>query len=170
MKKLVLAIVVLLLVGGAGAGGYWWSQRAAAAGPGEHADAAAPDEGDHDGASDDDGAAEDAEEGGSHGAEGGGLVSFEPFLVNLADPGRYLRTTVKLVVKSEARATEIGESEVAMMRLRSALLELLAEQHADTLVTAEGKSALKEAIKERAGDIADVRIVDVLFSDFVVQF
>ncbi|MGE0039772.1 MAG: flagellar basal body-associated protein FliL [Vicinamibacterales bacterium] len=159
MKTAILLVVVLLLVGGAGAGGYWWSQQGAAAAPasGEHATEAPADSG-HDAG------------GGDEAAAGGGLVSFEPFLVNLADPGRYLRTNVKLVVGSEARAKEIGENEVALMRLRSAMLELLAEQHADALVTADGKTALKNAIKERAGEIADAHIVDVLFSDFVVQF
>lgn len=159
MKKFFLTVFVLLLLGGAGAGGYWWSQRGAVqAAPAVDADSeAAPA-----------GATEPAETTEAS-AAGGGLVSLEPFLVNLADPGRYLRTSVTLVLTTEERAAGISENEVVVMRLRSAVLELLAEQRADALVTADGKTALKALIKERAGEIADAHIVDVLFADFVVQ-
>lgn len=139
------------VVGAGGAGGYWWwqHQTAAAAADGESAPAAET-------------APVDA---------GGALLTFEPFLVNLAGGGsQFLRTKVQLVIADEHLAKEIEEEPVAFMRLRSALLELLAEQSADTLVTADGKAALKKAIQERASRIAGVPVVDVLFSDFVVQF
>jgi flagellar basal body-associated protein FliL len=56
-------------------------------------------------------------------------------------------------------------------RVRSDVLELLTEQQAPTLVTAEGKLALKNAIKERAAHALDhTKVIDVLFSEFVVQF
>ena len=57
------------------------------------------------------------------------------------------------------------------MKVRSAVLELLALQTADTLVTPAGKAALKKAIAGAAGKAAsEVHITDVLFSEFVVQF
>jgi flagellar basal body-associated protein FliL len=55
--------------------------------------------------------------------------------------------------------------------LRSSILEVLALQTGSVLVTAEGKAALKRAILERIESLAqEVKVEDVLFSDFVVQF
>jgi len=105
-------------------------------------------------------------------AQGGGIVTFEPFVVNLADQGggRFLRASVRLVVE-EKDAEHIQKSEVTVTRIRSAVLELLAQQTADQIVTAEGKTALKKAIGDIASEIVEpAEVLDVLFSDFVVQF
>jgi flagellar FliL protein len=102
-----------------------------------------------------------------------GLVAFDPFVVNLADPGgqRFLRVTVQLVVGSAEQAKEIEETKVMLMQARSAMLDLLTQQTADGLVTPEGKAALRDAIKQHVTEaLHEVEIVDVLFSDFVVQF
>lgn len=102
-----------------------------------------------------------------------GLVSFEPFVANLADPGgqRFVRATVQLVVGDVHMATEMTETPVLTMQARAIILELLATQNADTLVTPEGKVALRQAIAERIAEtLHEVEVVDVLFSDFVVQF
>ena len=57
------------------------------------------------------------------------------------------------------------------MRMRSAILELLSQQTAENLVTAEGKTSLKETIAEHISPLTGgVKVSDVLFSDFVVQF
>jgi flagellar FliL protein len=103
-----------------------------------------------------------------------GLIALEPFVVNLADEGgsHFLRTDIQLIIKStEEEAKEIQEKKVEIMPIRSAVLELLAQQSAATLVTPEGKEALKAAIKKRAGEVFHKhKIKEVLFSEFVVQF
>ncbi len=102
-----------------------------------------------------------------------GLVSFEPFVANLADQGgqRFVRATVQLIVADAHMATEMTETPVLTMQARAIILELLATQLADTLVTPDGKVALRQAIAERIADsLHEVEVVDVLFSDFVVQF
>jgi flagellar basal body-associated protein FliL len=44
-------------------------------------------------------------------------------------------------------------------------------QLADTLVTPEGKVTLRQTIAERVAEaLHEIEVVDVLFSDFVVQF
>ncbi len=106
-------------------------------------------------------------------AAGSGIVSFEPFVVNLADTGgqRFLRISVRLIVGEEEQAKHIQESEVQLMRLRSGILELLTAQTSDHIVTPDGKAALKKEIAERAAHIvAPIEVSDVLFSDFVVQY
>lgn len=152
MKKLGLVLLVLVVAGGAAAGGYLWSQKSAgiqAAGP-VAAEAQAP----------------------PPVAAATGLVALEPFLVNLADAdaGRFLRVSMSLVVADEAAAKAVTGNSVVLMRVRSALLELLTEQTAAALVTPDGKNALKTLIQERAAEVAGVAVADVLFADFVVQF
>jgi flagellar FliL protein len=140
--KLVLTLVVLLA--GAG-GGAWWFLGGAT----EAAEPTAPP------------------------LESRGLVPFEPFLVNLADQGgnRFLKLTMQLVVGDAAQAKTISDTPVVLMQLRSTILELLTEQTAGSLVTAEGKGTLKAAVKARvAGHLPDRQVIDVLFSEFVVQF
>jgi flagellar basal body-associated protein FliL len=101
-----------------------------------------------------------------------GLIAPEPFLANLADRGvsRFAKITIRLVVGSEEEAKTLSEDVVKQARLRSVLLELLSDQLADRLVTAEGKTELKKAISERSAKALGCRVHDVLFTDFVVQF
>ena len=102
----------------------------------------------------------------------GAAIALEPFVVNLADPGgsKFLRVNLSIVV-DEAAAKALEESAVTKMKVRSAILELLALQTADRLITPAGKTELKKAITEAAGKAAaDLHITDVLFSEFVVQF
>jgi flagellar FliL protein len=141
IATLVVVIVLLLCAGG---GGAWWLLEARSG-----AAAAEPD------------------------PETRGIVAFEPFLVNLTDAGgnRFLKVTVQLVVGTAAEAKHVEETPVILMRARSSILELLAQQSASELVTPEGKQALKLGIKERVTPLlAHEQVIDVLFSEFVVQF
>lgn len=164
-KKLpmIIGLVVVLLAGGGG--GYWWfvvKPAAAAA-----AMAAAED----DGAS---GESARKKKKKKSGVEGSAAVKFEPFVVNLADGGgtRFLRVGLSLIIEGdEAEAKELEESKVALLRIRSHVLELLAQQTSDHVVTPEGKQELKAKIEEIADDILEpMEVLDVLFTEFVVQF
>jgi len=104
---------------------------------------------------------------------GTGIVPMEPFVVNLADPGatRFLRVNLSLVVRDEELAKEMEENAVELARIRSAILELLAQQVSEALVTPEGKDELKKLIAERSEHAAhELKVADVLFSEFVIQF
>lgn len=146
-KLIIIAVVAVVVLGGGGAGFWWWSRPA-------HAEGAA------------------AEKKHEAAAEAGGIVPLEPFTVNLADGGsRFLRTSLKLVVSDEKAAEKISKNEVLLTRMRSAILELLTQQKADALVTAEGKTELKKSICEHLSPMTGgTEVTDVLFSDFVVQF
>ena len=144
-KKLMFAIVFLIIAGGAGGGFWFWRQSNAAAAGHEPAPK----------------------------AEGpGAVLNLEPFLVNLADAdaSRFLRATIRLVVKDESSAKEFEHNDVHKVQLRSAILELLTTQKSGALVTPEGKTALKQAIATRATEVLKLEVSDVLFTDFVVQF
>jgi flagellar FliL protein len=145
--KLVPIAAGLVLLG-AGAGGVWWWSTRQAAGTAAAGHVEVP-------------------------LSQRGLVAFEPFVVNLADPGgtRFVRATVQVVVGTAEQAAEIGETPVLMAQARARILELLATQTADVLVTADGKTALRKTIGEAlSGALHELEVVDVLFSDFVVQF
>jgi flagellar FliL protein len=142
---LLIALIALLMIGGSGAA-WWWFHRGTAVAE------AAPKE---------------------PPLEKRGLLTFEPFMVNLADEGgtRFLKTTIGLVLEDPQVAKELEESPVVKSRVRSDILELLTEQQAPSLVTPEGKESLKNAIKARtAHALEGKKVIDVLFSAFVVQF
>jgi flagellar FliL protein len=142
-NALLFIVLGLVVLGGGGGGFYWWKHSAKAA-----ESEPAPKK------------------------EFTGVMSMEPFVVNLADreASRFLRVTIKLVVETEHEAKELEEHAVAKNRIRSAVLELLSAQTSTKLVTPEGKAELKKAIAERATEVAHTEIHDVLFTDFVVQF
>lgn len=153
LKWIVLSLVVLLLLGGGGGAAAWWFYfRTQPPAQGE--------------------AAEQAHKNPA-GPRGDGIVPMEQFLVNLADKDapRFVRVTLRLVVETKEEAKEITEDEVAKTRLRSAILELLTQQTAAVLTTPEGKDLLKKAIAARSVPVLGGRkVLDVLFTDFVVQF
>lgn len=189
-SKLMLIVAAVVVLGGGGGGYYWYSQKAAAAEAeaAEHEDDVEGEEAAHD---DDDDHGEGAKkkpakakkskkkkkkDDGEHHAR---LMTFEPFVVNLADEGaaRFLRTNVQLVVSGgeEGGGGHGGPKgpSVEEMRVRSAILELLSAETSDKLTTPEGKDELKTHIQERAEELlegAEIEVDDVLFSDFVIQF
>ena len=102
-----------------------------------------------------------------------GLVKFEPFVVNLADEGgqRFLRASIQLVVESPEEAQEFTEKPVLLMGARAAIVNTLTEQTSEHLASAAGKKELRDALKEHvSASLKEIKVVDVLFSDFVVQF
>ena len=141
---LLVVLLVLILGGGAGVGAFWWGRHSAPIADPPHVRSGER-----------------------------GIVSFEPFVVNLADKAasRFLRTTIEVVVSDPAVAAQLQKTPVQLMEARSTILELLTQQTADTLNTPEGKTGLKKAIAERLSSLfTDVKVLDVLFSDFVIQF
>jgi flagellar basal body-associated protein FliL len=101
-----------------------------------------------------------------------GLIPLEPFVVNLAGnpASQFLRITVQLVVPEE-EALELKEDDVAKMRVRAEILDVLTQQTASVLVTSEGKAELRKVLRERASHaLGKAKVVDVLFTDFLVQF
>ena len=151
-KLLLIVGVAVLVLGGAGGGGYWWwSHRAPA--DGKAAEAPGKIE--------------------PHTPEDAGVVSFEPFVANLADEGgtRFLRASLKLVVEGAETAKEVEENAVERAQLQSAILETLTVQTAEALVTPEGKKELKKQILDKTGHLLhSAKVTDVLFTEFVVQF
>jgi flagellar protein FliL len=157
VKWIVIGILAVLLLGGGGSAAWWFLLRTPSA---------TADESDGESDKADDKPTEKA-------PTGAGLVAMDQFLVNLADKDatRYVRVKLGLVVETKKEGDELSKEEVVKARLRSAILEVLAMQTSDKLVTPEGKAELKKVIAERTNAaLGGKKVLDVLFTDFVVQF
>src|SRR3954462_6800101 len=120
-KLLMIGVpVIVLLLGGAG-GGYWYVTNVRAAAGSEKKPVAEK--------------------------EPTGLLSFDSFTVNLADPGgrRYLRVAVNLVLPDEVAAKKVEEEDLAKSKIRSALIDVLSGRMATDLSTPAGRADLKHA-------------------------
>jgi flagellar FliL protein len=99
----------------------------------------------------------------------GPVVPLDPFLVNLADPGRprFLKVVVQLELDSDAVT---GELETLKPKVRDALLTLLASKTSEDLTTVADKERLRNEIIHRLNSFLSVgRVVEVYFTQFVVQ-
>jgi flagellar FliL protein len=105
-------------------------------------------------------------------AEGSGpghIYKMEPFLVNLLDPGqlRYLKVTLHAESNREKESEEV---ERRLPQLRDAVLTILSSKNYKDIITAEGKSALREEIKLKLNQLlSGVKVENVYFTEFVVQ-
>lgn len=99
----------------------------------------------------------------------GPIYALDPFLVNLADPGR--PRFLKLVMQVELNTAEVQmELETLKPKVRDSLLTLLSSKSSADLVTIADKERLRNEILHRLNAFLSVgRVVEVYFMDFVVQ-
>lgn len=102
------------------------------------------------------------------GAEPRGTLHLETFVLNLADPGQrsYLRVGIDLGL-----ARGIGGKEaVPVGQVRDTILGVLGESKVDELITAKGKTKLKEdllqALQQR---VPELGVEEVYFTEFLIQ-
>jgi flagellar protein FliL len=111
-----------------------------------------------------------------------GMV-LEPLLVNLADAGgsSYLRVALTLRVadvsdkkgsqaKDGKNRDDKNASDEAAAAVRDTVLTVLGRQTADGLLAIDGKEHLKSALKAALAEHnADLKVMDIYFTDFLVQ-
>jgi flagellar FliL protein len=112
-----------------------------------------------------------------------GVVEFEPFVLNLADPSgdRYFRLALRLVLDQRAIA-EQASAGLGHVKLRDRVLSILARKRASELASAEGKDVLRaelwaatepllatEPLHAPASSDAPARLLDVLFTEYLLQ-
>ena len=107
----------------------------------------------------------------------------ESLLVNLADAGgsSYLRVALTLRVadasdkkgsqtKDGKNKDDKNSSDEAAAAVRDTVLTVLGRQNADGLLAADGKEHLKSALKTALAEHnADLKVMDIYFTDFLVQ-
>jgi flagellar FliL protein len=107
----------------------------------------------------------------------------EPLLVNLADAGgsSYLRValTLRMADASDKKGSQAKDgknkddknaSDEAAASVRDTVLTVLGRQTADGLLANDGKEHLKSALKAALAEHnADLKVMDIYFTDFLVQ-
>lgn len=103
----------------------------------------------------------------------------EPLLVNLADAGgsSYLRVALTLRVtdvsggkSSKVKDEKSKGADEDVAAVRDTVLTVLGRQTADGLLADDGKDHLKAALRAALAEHnADMKVVDVFFTDFLVQ-
>lgn len=104
--------------------------------------------------------------------ENGAVVGLEPFVVNLADTDspRYLRVTISLMVDDKDEVEEVVENATMLSKTRDVILQTLSRKRSDEIIDEEGKNHLRAEILERLEPYYErPRIVDVMFTEFVIQ-
>jgi len=95
------------------------------------------------------------------------LFSVDPFVVNLSEPGRYLKVTMQFELAAEADQAPVNEK---VPILRDAIITLIGNQTYEYAASAEGKLQLKDEILLRTNRIFGKEVFrNLYFTDFVMQ-
>ena len=104
--------------------------------------------------------------------EKGGAIVLDPFVVNLTDTAapRYLRVKISLMIDDATRLKEVSENSALQQKLRDVILETLTAKSSTDLITEDGKKQLRSEIQSKvAGYFKKPKLVDVMFTEFVIQ-
>lgn len=95
------------------------------------------------------------------------LFSLDPFVVNLSEPGRYLKVTMQFEIAGEPRQEFIAEK---VPILRDVIITLISSQTYEYASSPEGKIQLKDEILLRTNQIFGKEVFrNLYFTDFVMQ-
>ncbi len=100
------------------------------------------------------------------------LVAFDPFVVNLADPGveRYLRASVRAVVSDPRLARELQHDELTRARVRDRILSVLSARSYEEVTRPGARDALRDELRREINrTLPDDGVAEVLFVEFVAQ-
>jgi len=149
-KKLLLIIIIAAVVlAGAGVGGFFFLKKG---GSGEHKK---PE------------TAQKVEEEVPKEKEKAFLIQLDPFILNLSEPGRFVKLTVHLEVKNEKIQQYVNDR---MPKIRDAIITLVSSKSADVLSTPEGKFQLKDELLLRVNQAIEKDFVkNIYFTEFVIQ-
>ena len=144
-KKMLMIIAAVIVVGGAAGAFFMMGGKEQPAGGGEKvvAPAAPP-----------------------------GIVSLDPFLVNINDNGkdRFAKLSVRLTVAPASAALSATEDDLVQAKMRDRVLTLLSNKTVEDLTAPVGKEAFRREIKAHLDPLIEKGSVqEVLFADFVVQ-
>jgi len=163
-KGLIIAVVLASLVSSAAGAGLtaFLVGRAIAKLPGVAAQTAATPEEE----------ARKKEEALADAIEHGGVVSLDPFVVNLADQdsARYLRIKISLMLDDKAKVKEVSENQALTNKVKDVILQTLSKKTSHDLINEEGKNKLRAEIQEGIGHyFKEPKLTDVMFTEFVIQ-
>ena len=99
-------------------------------------------------------------------------MHLEDFIVNLADrDGRtYLRIGMDLGVEGEVPKAKSDQHAAMLPVIRDSVITLLSAEKAEDVLTAEGKTKLKQDLIKTLNDrVPELKVRKIYFNDFMVQ-
>lgn len=100
------------------------------------------------------------------------VFPLDQFVVNLADPDHasFLRLGIELGVSKKMPAAESDKSSPFVPQVRDAILTVITSYQSSQLLAPDGKKKLKEQVLDvLKKKVPDLHVVDVYFTDFIVQ-
>lgn len=95
------------------------------------------------------------------------LIPLDPFVVNLAEQGRFLKVTMQLEL-SDAKNQPVATEKVP--QFRDAIITLISSKSAESLSSPEGKIQLKDELLLRINQAAGKDLFkNIYFTEFVMQ-
>ncbi len=95
------------------------------------------------------------------------MMPLEPFILNLAEHGRFLKLTIQFELSDPAAQSSVTEK---IPQLRDAIITLVSSKSAESLSSPEGKFLLKDEILLRANQAIGRDVFkNLYFTEFVMQ-
>jgi flagellar FliL protein len=95
------------------------------------------------------------------------LIALDPFVVNLAEQGRFLKVTMQFELGDALNQPLVGEK---TPQLRDAIITLVSSKSADAVSSPEGKFQMKDELLLRANQAIGKEIFkNLYFTEFVMQ-
>ncbi|MCX7771157.1 MAG: flagellar basal body-associated FliL family protein [Proteobacteria bacterium] len=95
------------------------------------------------------------------------LIQLDPFILNLSEPGRFVKLTIHLEVKNEKIQQYVNDR---MPKIRDSIITLVSSKPADILATPEGKFQLKDELLLRVNQAIEKDLIkNIYFTEFVIQ-
>lgn len=95
------------------------------------------------------------------------MMPLEPFILNLAEHGRFLKLTLQFELSDPAAQPIVNEK---IPQLRDAIITLVSSKSAESLSSPEGKFLLKDEILLRANQAIGRDVFkNLYFTEFVMQ-
>jgi flagellar FliL protein len=97
------------------------------------------------------------------------IIALDPFVLNLADRGRYLKVTIQLEVTDESLVEKV---EAKTPQLRDTIITLVSSKSINSIASPEGKFQLKDEILFRANQVMGGEkeaFKNLFFTEFVMQ-
>lgn len=96
------------------------------------------------------------------------LIALDPFVLNLAEHGRFLKVSMQLEIEDGSQAALVNEK---IPQLRDAIITLVSSKSAESVSSPEGKFQLKDELLLRANQAVGGGVVfkNLYFTEFVMQ-
>ncbi|RMG81749.1 MAG: flagellar basal body protein FliL [Bacteroidetes bacterium] len=95
------------------------------------------------------------------------LIQLDPFILNLSEPGRFVKLSIHLEVKNEKIQQYVTDR---MPKIRDSIITLVSSKSADILATPEGKFQLKDELLLRVNQAVEKDLIkNLYFTEFVIQ-